>query len=359
MASQQMWTALLLGLAAALYQYLSGRLTLDALKEHTASVLFPFIWVVCLFGVYFVIKAAIDLRQEMVAEVAAYKPSFPEYKPKRPSYLPGFLAAGMCIFVLGLFAYGSFKAAFPRTRPVPTTAPVVPALPLKPPRATPTVPKMKQLTIIFKSSPLFTPHRRNLISARMESFYAYLSQLGLAAPKEVPPIRIGNTYGGAFTFPGPIYMDSITIPQKGVDDPKAPVIAYALYCFPVIIDAYNVNRVDRNRRLRASWIFEVYFVSSFFGKRPPLGTSDIANWSGALWDIRQQEGQDFSDKLAAFTLRAFNDFSNEGGNEKLDLGTYFYNSVTAGESVVDNDFSKMIKINRILEHRGLVPNTKH
>jgi hypothetical protein len=57
---------------------------LQALKENAASVVFPFVWVVCGFGTFYVIKAAIHLRREMVAEVAAYKPAVHGYSP---SYL--------------------------------------------------------------------------------------------------------------------------------------------------------------------------------------------------------------------------------------------------------------------------------
>jgi hypothetical protein len=225
----------------------------------------------------------------------------------------------------------------------------------KSPSVAPTIPKSKQLSIIFKNSPLFTSHRRDRIAARMESFYGYLGQLGLIAPKEVPPIGIGNSYGGAFTYPGPVYMDTVTIPEKAVDDPMAPVRAYAGYCFPVMMDAFNVNRADTFRRERASWIFQAYFVSSFSGQRPPPGTSQIDNWVGALWDIRQQYGQQFTDATIALSLKAFNDFGDVGGNSKLDLDTYFRSSFLAGESAVDNNYSNLQGVNDILKRHGFSP----
>ena len=85
-----MITAVLLSLAALGYQYVEGRLTMEALKDNAASVVFPFIWVVCGFGCYYVIKAAVHLRREMIAEVLAYQPAIAEFKPKRPSLIPAF-----------------------------------------------------------------------------------------------------------------------------------------------------------------------------------------------------------------------------------------------------------------------------
>jgi len=114
LTGQQMITALLLALGAFYYQYKAGRLTLDALRDNTASVVFPFVWVVCSFGCYYIIKAAVHLHREMAAEVAAYKPAVPEFVPKRPSTLPGVLAASGSIAVLALLSYGAFATAFSR-----------------------------------------------------------------------------------------------------------------------------------------------------------------------------------------------------------------------------------------------------
>jgi hypothetical protein len=172
--------------------------------------------------------------------------------------------------------------------PVRQDYPTVPATTVEGPKANSHEPTAKQLQIIFKNSPLLTPHRLERITAGMESFHEYLGQLGLTAPKEVPPIGVGTNYGAAFIYPGSIYMNTVTVPENAIDDPKAPARVYAGYCFPAMMDAFNVNRADTDRRQRASWIFQVYFVSSFFGERPPSGVSQIDHWVGALWDIRRQ-----------------------------------------------------------------------
>ena len=219
----------------------------------------------------------------------------------------------------------------------------------KPPLAT----KPRELSIHFKNSPLFTPQRQDRISSRMESFHNYLVELGLAAPKEIPPIAVGNAYGGAFTYPGPIYLDTVSIPEKAIDDPLAPIIVYAQYSFGAMMDVHNFTRANQDRRQRAAWIFESSFVSSFSGKQPPLGTSDIANWAGALWEIRGQYGKQFTDLATAFALRAFNELGDEGGNQKLDLNTYFHSSFLVGENAVDNQLSSLSGVNAILKKHGL------
>src|SRR5437868_15341580 len=99
LTGQQMVTALLLALGAAFYQYLSGKLTPAAFKENAASVVYPFIWVVCGFGSYYVVKAAIHLHRAMNAAVDSYKPTISGYTPKKPSRIPGVLTASFAIGV--------------------------------------------------------------------------------------------------------------------------------------------------------------------------------------------------------------------------------------------------------------------
>lgn len=144
LTGQQMITALLLGVGAFLYQYVRGQLTAAALKENAVAVVYPFVWVVCGFGCFYVIKAAVHLHREMVAEVNAYKPAFHGYVPKQPSRLPGILAASMSIGVLALLSYATFIAAFPNIpNPQPFRIPVPQPIPPAPSPAPNPVPTPK------------------------------------------------------------------------------------------------------------------------------------------------------------------------------------------------------------------------
>jgi hypothetical protein len=118
-SGQQLLSALVLAILAIIYQYRAGKLTLDALKDNAASVIFPFIWVVCAFGCFYVIKAAWSLHADIIAETLAYQPKIPDYKPRKPSALPSILAAIVCIGILALLSYGTYVLAFPRVKPAP------------------------------------------------------------------------------------------------------------------------------------------------------------------------------------------------------------------------------------------------
>lgn len=132
-SGQQLLSAGVLTVLAFGYQYQAGRLTWEALKENTASVIFPLIWLVCAFGCFYVIKAAIHLHREMVAEIDSYKPTIPDYKPKQPSRVPAFVTSSFAIGILALLSYGTFIVAFPKTTKAkivtPTPAPSPPPVP--------------------------------------------------------------------------------------------------------------------------------------------------------------------------------------------------------------------------------------
>ena len=113
LSGQQMISAALLALSALAYQYYSGKLTWIAFKENAATVVYPFIWIVCGFGCYYAIKAAAHLHREMIAEVRAYRPAIAEYRPNPPSPWRGIAASAAAISMLVLTAYWAFARAFP------------------------------------------------------------------------------------------------------------------------------------------------------------------------------------------------------------------------------------------------------
>ncbi len=118
MTSQQVIVALLLSVGAVVYQHLTGRLKLEAFRENLWSVACPFVWLVCGFGAFYVIKAAIHLDRELVAERESGRPELyipSEYTriPDRPSRIPAFLTVSVSIGVIAVLAYLSFHAAFP------------------------------------------------------------------------------------------------------------------------------------------------------------------------------------------------------------------------------------------------------
>lgn len=125
------------------------------------------------------------------------------------------------------------------------------------------------------------------------------------------------------------------------------------YASSVMFDTLNLTKPDRSHRVHASWAFVDYFFSIFSGK-PPLTTSEgVHNWVGALWEIRQMCGQEFTAKALLFTLKSFDDASDKVPKEKCD--EYFFHRFVSGTSVVDNEFSNLPKVRDVLKARGLLP----
>lgn len=125
LSGQQLVSAFALSVLALGYQYRAGKLTIAAFKENFAAVLYPLVWVVCLFGCYYVVKAAIDLHRDLKAEVLAYKPAIQNYAPEYPSKIPPVTTVTLLIGFFSIVSYGSFVLAFP---PIPIPPPVAPVV---------------------------------------------------------------------------------------------------------------------------------------------------------------------------------------------------------------------------------------
>jgi hypothetical protein len=116
--SQGVLTVLVGGLIAALYQYRSGKLTAEALRENVAAVVYPFVWLISIAGCWLVIKTALDLHRESVAEAKAYRPIVMGYRPNSPSPLRPFGAASTALVAFVALALFTYRAAFPRGKSI-------------------------------------------------------------------------------------------------------------------------------------------------------------------------------------------------------------------------------------------------
>jgi hypothetical protein len=216
--------------------------------------------------------------------------------------------------------------------------------------------RVHTVKLLFKDSPLLTPRRQETLKSTINEFYDYLNAVGIEACMDVPPIGTHRgTFGTSGMYPGPLYMDSIYLPENQLDNVRTGPYAYAMYCFPIILGVYSANGVTDYRAERAAWVLQSYFVSSYLNSTPAsANNSDIAKWIDVLWDIREAFGKEYGDSLAVFTLRAFKDFSSN--NRDVDFSLYFSQSLTAAQSVRDNfstDRRKSEQIQRILASHGL------
>jgi hypothetical protein len=223
--------------------------------------------------------------------------------------------------------------------------------PAAPPRSTPE----QRLSLTFKLSPLFTTIRKARISSQFEAFYEYILKIRFPVSATVPPIGIspGSGISGTFVRPGPIYLESLMIPEKSIDDAATLRRAYALYAFQELFSPRDapVLKYPFEYAVRASWIFTEYFTASFTGDvstNSLQGTSDIDNWTGALWEVRRECGKEFADQMLLYAFKSFSE-----GESASTFSEFFYGRLMLGESVVDNNFQKLPVIAGVLSKRGL------
>lgn len=352
LTGQQMVSALVLAIGAIIYQYIAGKLTTASLKENAASVVYPFIWVICGFGCYYIIKAAVHLQKEMVTEIDTYKPTVHGYKPRYPSRLPGILTASASILVLALLSYMTFIMAFSSSKP---TTPVAYVIPRTPPVAEPPLPRPSYLPIEvidsriqFTSSPLWTATRKNTLIAQIRDFDRYLNQYGIIKPPDVLPL-FGIIEGTqtSFGFVGP--------PNPPFDQRKIPVAtkrmnavtirtSYGNFVFDTLLRVHTSPA--RFGLVRESWIYAEYFARSSLNEAPPANSKSLEGWVPALWEIRGNRGRDLTDRALLFGLKA-------PIGDSDDLTKHLRERLQEGVLVV-KDTPEMIEVNKILKRHGLL-----
>ena len=154
-------------------------------------------------------------------------------------------------------------------------------------------------------------------------------------------------------------MNSIYLPETQLNNGRAGPTGYAMYCFPILLNVHRQTAIVDDAAERAAWVFEVYFVSSYFDSEPAPSVkndqSTVDKWISALWGIRKAIGKDYGDTLAAFTLKAFRDYRID--NSDVEFSTYFSQSVSAARFVRSNQGAHAGKreetIDSILERHGL------
>jgi hypothetical protein len=239
-----------------------------------------------------------------------------------------------------------------------------------------------KLKLMFKDSPLFTPERRKIITKDVNGFAAYLAQLGIPIPNDIPPIGVdtANPKAAGWSFntqsDNKYYYNKFTLQQGMLDDREKVTEAFCnfvigrfMYKPPALIpnldkitqqefwDAtHTPEQMDRTYRWMASVTLTQYLNHSYwnlpFAKNqqpvcPDQGTALAGEY---FWRIRKQLGKEFADKLAIFTLRAVVDKPYEDSNQHYKQ--YFYERLKMADSVIDNENSRMPAIDAILKECG-------
>ncbi len=202
--------------------------------------------------------------------------------------------------------------------------------------------------IQFTSSPLWTDDRKATVREQIHSFDQFVSKGDILKPPEVLPllnIVEGRQVVSIFVAPANPPFDQRQIPMSTKAlTPYWIRERYANYVFDTILGVYERPGTDL---VLDSQIYSEYFAASSLNRAPSLDAKRLNGWLPALWEIRKEHGQDFTDRVLRYSLKAPVVYSN-------DLNKRVRERLQSGVLVVKNDFSEFIEVNKILERHGLL-----
>jgi hypothetical protein len=137
---------------------------------------------------------------------------------------------------------------------------------------------------------------------------------------------------------GPAYYSSVIITEDKVDDPSILRSVYSSYIFNRTLvwpDAYKtgISRTEAEDDEIAAWIFSCYFPASFSEHKACADEAPGHKWSDAMWDVRREYGQDYTDGLMCYTVKTWKGVPAKYVN---DFDKFFRYRIAGGESVKDN-----------------------
>ena len=219
------------------------------------------------------------------------------------------------------------------------------------------------LHIIFKDSPAFTPEVKIQISDLMEDFSGYLAHLDIPVPDRLPPISIDSAMphgGGAMGSPQePYYRSNLVLSKSAATDPKQLTDVIGVHIIDSILENPKYYSGNALYAMGSGHSLRMYFKWSYWNDKGNEGD----RWADAFWEIRQKYGQEFTDRLVAFTLRAMMDGPKEpppkvGPGDISKIDGYIYKNVLIADSVVDNEQQKLGDIRNIfIKHELFVTDT--
>jgi hypothetical protein len=310
----------------------------------------------------------------------------------RMTWIYAFLAGGL-ISLLYLYAIKSTVATLAKHHAMVETSekpspqnpgpiPLAPSSKPEPPNSTILTPGKDRLNLMFKDSPLLTLKRRQVITKDMNGFAAYLKQLGISIPNDIPPIGVDTVNpkatGWSLNSQGDskYYYNNFTLQQGMLDDRQKVTEAFCNFVIGRFIykplptipnldkitpqefwDAtHTPEQMDHSYRWMASVTLTQYLNHSYWGlpfaeNQQPVCPDQGTGLAGEyFWRIRKHLGKDFTDKLAAFTVRAVVDKPYTDSNQHYKQ--YFHERLKMADSVIDNENSKMPAIDAILKDCG-------
>lgn len=201
--------------------------------------------------------------------------------------------------------------------------------------------------LVFKASPALTPEVKHRITQDIARFKKHFVELDIPVPDELPPIHAadGLTAFGAIQFPGAkTYVSEILISERLINDQANATRAYCDYVVGEALRRPQSAHIDPAQEFDATYVFAEYFNWSFWDRNPPKEEHPRV---AALWEIRENEGHDFGDNIAAYALKSIIDSPQAGADSDFDI--YFSHKLMAADWIVDGGMKKWPEIDKILE----------
>jgi len=214
--------------------------------------------------------------------------------------------------------------------------------------------KMGVLKLTFQDSAALTPARTERISRILNEYYDYLtSEVGLELHTELPPIGVSPK--GAVMLTGgvhgaPPYYSHIIISEDSLNNDDAVRAAYSFYMVGESLSPNPATNAPQEGYSEALWVFACYFASSFGGKKVCLSDIPSGKWSDTMWEVRQEYGKNYADKVMGFTLRMW-PTSSPGQWKTFDQ--FFMNKLMSGEVVMNGDQARFNALREIAKRHGV------
>jgi len=204
------------------------------------------------------------------------------------------------------------------------------------------------IAMTFKDSPDLSWYRKQVIAYDLRRFRNYLTDLGIPFPVEIPPFGTVGGPGVAYAIASPPnlppYRSVIAIGKSNSQLRRAPTLAYSSY----VIERFAYRAFSEPNSIVISHGLAHYFGYSFWGKVPENQAFYVCD---RFWSLRQEFGAEFTDKLAAATLKTIADNSAEVRDKDVDV--YLTKALMVGDSIVENECERWPKIKKVLVSQGM------
>ncbi|MFZ0912598.1 MAG: hypothetical protein WBQ76_07805 [Candidatus Korobacteraceae bacterium] len=209
------------------------------------------------------------------------------------------------------------------------------------------------IKLTFKTSPELSWWRRLVITRDIYKFRDYLTSIGISVQPNVPPIAVSWTSGGGSVTPPslPMYRSELLIGRGEVRDRRKVTESYANYEIELIIGKTLMR--DRNITIFSKAMLSTlgiadYFSQSYWNEPPP--PAERLPSVRLLWDIRNKEGAEFADLLAAAALNTLGDDPVVGDPNPNGV---WVRALMIGDSVVESQCERWDDVRKILVDNGV------